>query len=295
MRVFVTGATGFVGSAVVRELLNAGHHVLGLARSDAGAKSLIEAGVEAHRGDLKDLQSLRGGAAKSDGVVHTAFIHDWSDFQASIDADQRAVEALIAELVDTGKPFINTSGMAFAAPGRIATENDVPPISLPRIASEEAAASAASHGVRGAVVRLPPSVHGAGDHGFVPGIIEIARETGVSAYVGGGENRWPSAHRLDAARLYRLILESASAAGRYHAVADEGVPFRQIAEVIGRRLGLPVVSKPPEEAAAHFGFLGMFVGLDCPASSAKTQDALGWRPTQPGLIADLDQPHYFAG
>jgi nucleoside-diphosphate-sugar epimerase len=297
VKVFVTGATGFVGSAVVRELLDAGHQVLGMARSDAGAKALAEAGAEVHRGDLKDLDSLRDGAGKSEGVVHTAFVHDWSDFLANVETDRRAVEALTAALAESGKPFINTSGTAMtafaSAPGHVGTEDDAPPGSVPRVASEEATVSAAARGVRSAVVRLPPSVHGEGDHGFVPRIIGIARETGVSAYVGDGRNRWPSVHRLDAAHLYRLILEKGSPGARYHAVADRGVPFREIAEVIGRRLNLPVVSKPPEEAAAHFGFLGMFVGMDCPASAEKTQEQLDWRPTRPSLIPDLDQAHYF--
>lgn len=297
MRVFVTGATGFVGSGIVRELLGAGHQVLGMARSDAGAKALADSGVEVHRGDLKDLDSLRRGAAKSDGVIHTAFVHDWSDYQANIETDRLAVEALTAALADSGKPFINTSGTAMtafaSAPGHVGTEDDAPPSSVPRVASEEATVSAASRGVRSAVVRLPPSVHGEGDHGFVPRIIGIAREKGVSAYVGDGQNRWPSVHRLDAAHLYRLILEKGAAGARYHAVADEGVPFREIAEVIGRRLNLPVVSMAPEEAAGHFGFLGMFVGMDCPATAKKTQEQLDWRPTGPSLIQDLDQAHYF--
>lgn len=297
MKVFVTGATGFVGSAIVRELLEAGHQVLGMVRSDVGARALAETGAEGHRGDLEDLDSLTRGAAMADGVIHTAFIHDWSDFMANVETDRRAVEALAAALADSGKPFVNTSGTAmtaFMAPGQLGTEDVAPPASVPRVASEEVTLAAASRGVRSAVVRLPPSVHGEGDHGFVPRIIGIAREKGVSAYVGEGRNRWPSVHRLDAAHLYRLILETGPAGARYHAVADEGVPFREIAEVIGRRLNLPVVSKPPEAAAEHFGFLGMFVGMDCPASSAKTRDQLGWRLSQPGLIADLDQAHYFA-
>jgi nucleoside-diphosphate-sugar epimerase len=298
MRIFVTGATGFVGSAVSRELLNAGHQVLGMARSDTGAKALADAGVEVYRGDLKDPDSLRDGAMRSDGVVHTAFVHDWSDFQANVETDRRAVEALADALAGSGKPFVNTSGIAMtafaSAPGHVGVEDDAPPNSIPRVASEEATLAAASHGVRSAVVRLPFSVHGEGDHGFVPMIIGIAREKGVSAYIGDGHNRWPSVHRLDAAHLYRLVLEKGAAGTRYHAVADRGVPFREIAEVIGRRLNLPVVSKPPEEAEGHFGFLGMFVGMDCPASGEKTQAELGWRPTEPGLIPDLDQAHYFA-
>ena len=296
MKIFVTGATGLVGSAVVNELLGAGHEVLGLARSDASAQKLTEMGAQVQRGSLNDLESLRVGAAASDGVIHTAFKHDFSDFAACCELDRRAIETMGNALEGSNRPIVVTSGVGFLAPGRVATEKDVAPEIGPNYPrqSEAAALALAARGVRASTVRLAPSVHGDADtQGFVPMLIKTARETGVSAYIGEGQNRWPGVHYLDAATLFRLAAEKGEAGAAYHGTAEEGVTLREIAEVIGRHLDVPVVSKSPDEAAQHFGGMAGFFGMDAPASSAITREKLGWNPTHPGLIADLEQGFYF--
>jgi nucleoside-diphosphate-sugar epimerase len=295
MRVFVTGASGFIGSAVVPELIGAGHQVVGLARSDPSAAVLAAAGAEVQRGDLDDLDGLRAGAAKADGVIHLAFIHDFSKFEASARTDQRAIEALGTALEGSDKPLVVASGVLGLAPGRLASERDTHASGVsPRVAGMQTALSFLARGVRSSLVRLAPTVHGRGDHGFVARLVAIAREKGVSGYVGDGANRWPAVHRLDAARLFRLALERAPT-GPLHAIAEEGIPTRVIAEVIGRHLEVPVASVSPGDAAAHFGFLGAFFAIDSRASSTLTRELLGWQPVHPGLIADLDEGHYFDG
>lgn len=293
MRVFVTGATGFVGRAVTRELMDAGHEVVGLARTDAAAAALAAAGVRAHRCDMEDLESLRSGAAGADGVIHTAFRHDFANYGPAAELDRRAIETLGEVLADSGRSLVVTSGTLMAVrKGPLATEDDSTRTDFPR-RSEEAALEAASKGTAASIVRLPPTVHGPGDHAFVPRLIALAREKGVSAYVGDGSNRWAAVHRLDAAHLYRLALEKGAKGSRYHAVADEGVPLRQIAAIIGRRLNVPVVSIASEHASEHFGWLATFVGIDGPTSSAKTREVLDWQPRELDLTADLEQAHYF--
>ncbi len=306
MRVFVTGASGWIGSAVVPELIGAGHQVVGLARSDASAAALATAGVEVQRGSLDDLDRLSSVAAASDGVIHLAFKHDTAfsgGFQDAADADRRAVETLGAALAGSDRPFVIASGTLGLAPGRVATERDGQSLDpavaalgggpATRMGTALVTLALASQGVRSSVMRLPPTVHGDGDNGFMAALVGIARDKGVSGYIGDGSNRWPAAHRLDAARLFRLALEKAPAGSTVHAVADEGVPVRAIAAVIGRHLELPVAAIAPEDAGAHFGFLAAFLGVDSPASSALTRALLEWQPTHPGLIDDLDQGHYF--
>ncbi len=301
MRVFVTGAAGYIGSAIVHELLAAGHQVVGLARSDTTAASLAAIGAEVHRGALDNLNSLHSGAAAADGVIHLAFNYgDHSDFQGAAQMDLRAVETIGAALQGSGNPFVITSGTLmltfFLPPGRFGTEKDVADAGsvAPRIVSENAAIALAARKVRSSIVRLAPSVHSDADkRGFVPSLIGIAREKGVSAYVGDGSNRWPAVHLLDAARLFRLALEKAPAGSVLHGNGEEGVPFREIADAIGRQLKLPVVSITSEDAGAHFCFLSAFVSADNPTSSMQTQELLGWRPQGPTLIADIEQGHYF--
>jgi nucleoside-diphosphate-sugar epimerase len=303
MRVFVTGASGWIGSAVVPGLIDAGHQVIGLARSDASAAALTAAGAEALRGTLDDLGRLRSAAAASDGVIHLAFKHDIAfsgGFEAAADADRRAVETFGEALAGSGRPFLIASGTAGLVPGRVATEWDgLDPGSAAgsgpeiRRATAHLTLSLASRGVRSSVVRLPPTVHGDGDHGFMATLVGVARDRGVSGYIGDGANRWPAVHRLDAAHLFCLALEKAPAGSVLHAVADEGVPIRAVAEVIGRHLGLPVAAIAPEDAAGHFGWLAALIGIDSPASSALTRELLGWQPVQPGLLDDLDKGHYF--
>ena len=291
MRVFVTGASGWIGSAVVPELLGAGHTVVGLARSDASAGKLESAGAEVLRGSLDDLDVLRKGAETTDGVVHLAFIHDFGDYARSVETDLRAVETLGGALERSGRPFVHTSGLGGLSLGRPSTER-YPVGNAPRAAAERTALGFAERGVRSSVVRLAASVHGEGDSGFIATLAGIARDKGASGYIGDGANRWPAVHRFDAARLYRLALEQAPAGSVLHGAGDEGIPIRTIAEVIGRTLDLPVVPVAPERADEHFGWLGRFLAADIPASSALTQELLGWRPTGPGLLADLEAGYY---
>ena len=306
MRIFVTGASGWIGSAVVPELIGAGHQVVGLARSDASAATLAAAGAEVHRGSLDDLDSLRNAAAAADGMIHLAFRHDLSfsgNMQGAVEADRRAIETFGEALAGSDRPFVIASGTLGVAPGRVATEEDgrspdpaaPPPIegAPTRVGNAQLTLSLASHKVRSSVMRLPPTVHGDGDNGFMAFLVGIARDKGVSGYIGDGTQRWPAVHRLDAAHLFRLAVEKAPTGSVLHAVADEGVAIRDIAEVIGRHLDLPVIPISPQDAGGHFGFLAHFLAVDSPASSALTRELLGWRPAHPGLIDDLDQGHYF--
>ncbi|MEV6057619.1 SDR family oxidoreductase [Streptomyces sp. NPDC052107] len=300
MRIFVTGASGWIGSAVVPELIEEGHQVVGLARSDASAAALTAAGAEVVRGTVDDLDLLRDAAAASDGVIHLAFKHDIAfsgDFQGAAEADRRAVDVFGEALAGSDRPFVLASGLAGLTPGRVATERDMAgfdgsPISI-RAATAQEVLAFASRGIRSSVVRLSPTCHGEGDKGFMATLAAIAREKGVSGHIGDGANRWPAVHRLDAAHLFRLAVEQAPAKSVLHGVAEEGVAIRDVAEVIGRHLDVPVVSVAPEAAAGHFGWMAGFIGLGLPASSTLTRELLGWKPTHPGLLEDLDKGHYF--
>ena len=296
MRIFVTGASGFVGAAIVRELLQAGHQVVGLARSDAAAKVVADSGAVVYRGDLEKPESLERGASEADGVIHTGLNHDFSKFKENSENDRKVIGTLGSALADSTRPLVITSAIGILPQGQAVNEQTMAPSpsANPRVASEEAARALSDRGVNVSVVRLPPSTHGEGDHGFVPTLIKIARERRASVYIAEGFNRWPAVHRVDAAKVYRLALERATPGACYHAVAEEGVEFRAIAEVIGRRLTVPTVSKSKDEAAAHFTWFAHFAALNMTASSKQTQERLQWRPTLPGLIADLDQPYYFA-
>ncbi|EHQ30074.1 SDR family oxidoreductase [Mucilaginibacter paludis] len=294
MRVFITGATGFIGTAIVQELISAGHQVLGLARSDASANKLIEAGAEVHRGDLEDLDSLRSGAASAEGVIHAGFIHDFARFKEVCEVDQKAIETIGQVLARSNRPLIVTSGTALVRPGKLATEDIIPTFNpeWPR-ASEQAAEAVAALGVRVAAIRLSPSVHGHGDHhGFIPMLINLARQKGVSAYIGEGLNQWNAVHRLDAAHLYRLALESGAPHARYHAAAEESITLKTIAEAIGQQLDIPVKSVSAAAAAEHFGWFAQMAALDCPASSKLTQQWLNWQPTHSTLLADIESGVY---
>jgi nucleoside-diphosphate-sugar epimerase len=295
MRVFVTGATGFVGSAVVKELINAGHDVLGLARNENAAKLLTAAGAQVHTGNLEDLESLKAGAAQADGVIHTGFIHDFTRYKECCETDRRAIMALGEALAGTNKPLVVTSGTALLTSGKLAIETDARAADNPNPRlTEEAADAVAALGVKVSVVRLPPSVHGEGDHGFVPILINIARQKGISVYKGDGSNLWPAVHRTDAAKVFRLALEKNAEGGtRYHAVTEEGIAFKEIAEVIGKRLNLPVKSKTPTEADTHFDWFAHFAAFNNPTSSKQTQEQLNWNPVNIGLIEDVDSDYYF--
>jgi nucleoside-diphosphate-sugar epimerase len=298
MHVFLTGGSGFIGSAVVAELRGAGHEVTALARSESAAAAVAAAGAAVHRGSLEDLDSLRSGAEASDGVIHLGYIHDFSRMDENVQVDRAAIETFGAALAGSDRPLVIASGTLFVTPpGQTATESDA---GKPtdggvggRRRNEQVLLALAERGVRSASVRLTPTVHGEGDHGFVPIIIGVAREKGVSAYVGDGSSRWPAVHRLDAARLFRLALEDAPAGTVLHGVAEEGVPVKEIVEVIGRHLEVPVEPASPEDAIEHFGFLGALLGVDSPASGALTRERFGWQPQQPGLLEDLDRGHYF--
>jgi nucleoside-diphosphate-sugar epimerase len=295
MKVFVTGATGFVGKEIVKDLISAGHQVSGLARSELSAQALIRAGAEAHRGDLEDLDSLRSGAENADGVIHAGFIHDFARFKEVCEVDEIAIATIGQVLAGSNRPFVVTSGMALVNPGTLATEDMIPhhdAQQYPR-RSEEASDAVADIGVRTSVIRLSPSVHGEGDHGFVPMLIDIARKKGVSAYIGEGQNRWTAVHRLDTGSLYRLALEKGNARERFHGVAEEGIAFKDIAASIGKHLKLPVVSLSKEEAVAHFDWFVSFAGIDCPGSSEITRHKLGWKPMGITLLADMEQSGYF--